>query len=119
MLANAAALCTDVHAQPSEPNNRKRIARELLAQRGGESLDLDVPGGHGSEAADHSSIDGDVCDADMMAELVLSGVAAKKQVELVVTAMERRTIIVLAKGANLNRHRASTRLVLQSAFSAW
>jgi hypothetical protein len=59
-------------------------------------IDLDVRRRHGRKTEDGAALDCDVGDAQMVAELVLSGKLAKEAVEIGVARLKRRSIVVLA-----------------------
>lgn len=68
--------------EPSEPEHRERVPRELSTGRDRQVVNLDMRRRHGRKPEDGSVLDGDVGDTHVLAELVLSGELLKEAVEI-------------------------------------
>lgn len=77
-----------IDAQSRQAENRQRIMRELFPSRRRQLVDLDMSGGNRREAEETAVVDGDVGDAQMMSELVLTRKLVKEPIEVRVSRAE-------------------------------
>jgi hypothetical protein len=76
------ALARLVDGKPSEPQDGQGVLWKLSTSRERQVVNLDVRRRNGCEPQDRSVFDGDVGDAQVVTELVLSGEQVKKAVEV-------------------------------------
>ena len=102
--ADTTPLCPFIDGESRQAEDGKRILRQLLAPGYGEFRDGDFRGSDGREADDDSVIDRDVRRTDVMAELILSGVALEEPVEVDIARAKTRAVILLEQPADFEGH---------------
>jgi hypothetical protein len=103
LSANSLTLRCFIDGEASKAKNWKRIARQLPSRRNRQIFDFDVACGNRCEAEKPSFLDRDIRDADVVAELVLSGEQVEEAIEIGVAGLEPESIVGLAERPNLHR----------------
>ena len=89
-----------IHRQPRYPQDGNGIGWEFLLKGRGYRVRRHIAWRDGHETGDPVSKLGHVCRADMMAELILSGVALEEAIQLDIAASKLRAAIVRLEQAD-------------------
>jgi hypothetical protein len=99
--AKAAAPCAGIRGQPGQTQHRQRIAGQTFSQERG-MIGIEVSRSHRREPKDPPALDGDVRRADVMTELILTGVCPKESVEVGIAGSEGVSIVVGPERPNVH-----------------
>jgi hypothetical protein len=101
--SDAMILSRGFDREAGEPKHRQRVARQLAAQRRRGVLTFDLARRDGGVANDAFAINRDVRRANVMTELVLSGVLDEEAIEVRVARAEDGSVVLLPERPNLDR----------------
>jgi hypothetical protein len=70
-----------VDREPGKPKDRKGVAWHLLSRGSGQLFNIKLARSDRRESEDAAVLNGDICHAEVVSELILAGIVAGKAVE--------------------------------------